>query len=79
MNILLTGGIGYIGSHTIVELLRDDNNSVVVIDNLVNSRKEVKDTVEKITGKSIKFYEGDLVNLEDIDKVFKNSNYILFI
>ncbi|WP_415330014.1 UDP-glucose 4-epimerase GalE [Clostridium perfringens] len=73
MNILLTGGIGYIGSHTVIELLRDDNNSVVVIDNLVNSRKEVKDTVEKITGKSIKFYEGDLVNLEDIDKVFKNE------
>ena len=73
MNILLTGGIGYIGSHTIVELLRDDNNSVVVIDNLVNSRKEVKDIVEKITGKSIKFYEGDLVNFEDIDKVFKNE------
>ena len=73
MNILLTGGIGYIGSHTIVELLRDDNNSVVVIDNLVNSRKEVKDTVEKITGKHIKFYEGDLVNFEDIDKVFKNE------
>ena len=61
MNILLTGGIGYIGSHTIVELLRDDNNS------------EVKDIVEKITGKSIKFYEGDLVNFEDIDKVFKNE------
>ena len=73
MNILLTGGIGYIGSHTIVELLRDDNNSVVVIDNLVNSRKEVKDIVEKITGKHIKFYEGDLVNFEDIDKVFKNE------
>ena len=53
MNILLTGGIGYIGSHTIVELLRDDNNSVVVIDNLINSRKEVKDIVEKITGKNI--------------------------
>lgn len=73
MNILLTGGIGYIGSHTIVELLRDDNNSVVVIDNLINSRKEVKDIVEKITGKNINFYEGDLVNFEDIDKVFKNE------
>ena len=73
MNILLTGGIGYIGSHTIVELLRDDNNSVVVIDNLINSKKEVKDIVEKITGKHIKFYEGDLVNFEDIDKVFKNE------
>ena len=66
MNILLTGGIGYIGSHTVIELLRDDNNSVVVIDNLVNSRKEVKDIVEKITGKHIKFYEGDLVNFEDM-------------
>lgn len=45
MNILLTGGIGYIGSHTIVELLRNDNNSIGVIDNLINNRKEVKDIV----------------------------------
>ncbi len=56
MNILLTCGIGYTGSHTIVELLRDDNNSVIVIDNLINSRREVKDIVEKITEKNIKFY-----------------------
>lgn len=73
MNILLTGGIGYIGSHTIIELLKDENNSVVVIDNLINSRKEVKDIVEDITGKKIKFYEGDLVNFEDIDNVFENE------
>lgn len=73
MNILLTGGIGYIGSHTIIELLGDKNNSVVVIDNLINSRKEVKDIVEEITGKKIKFYEGDLVNFEDINNVFENE------
>ncbi|EGT3616986.1 UDP-glucose 4-epimerase GalE [Clostridium perfringens] len=73
MNILLTGGIGYIGSHTIIELLKDENNSVVVIDNLINSRKEVRDIVEDITGKKIKFYEGDLVNFEDINNVFKNE------
>lgn len=45
MNILLTNVIGYIESHIIVELLKYDNNSVVVIDNLINSRKEVKDIV----------------------------------
>ncbi len=42
MNILLTGGIGYIGSHTVIELLKDDNNSVVVIDNLINSKKKLR-------------------------------------
>lgn len=73
MDILLTGGIGYIGSHTIVELLKDKNNSVIVIDNLVNSRIEVKDILEELTGRKIKFYKGDLVNIKDIDNVFENE------
>ena len=52
MNILLTGGLGYIGSHTAVELL-NKGHDVVVIDNLSNSKRSVKTAIEKITGKKI--------------------------
>ena len=56
--ILVTGGAGFIGSHTCVELL-DSGYEVVVVDNLCNSSKESLKRVEKITGKSVKFYEAD--------------------
>ena len=52
--ILLTGGAGFIGSHTAVSLI-DNGHDVVIVDNLVNSEKDVVENVEKITGKSIKF------------------------
>ena len=59
MTILVTGGAGYIGSHTIVELL-NSGNEVVAVDNLVNSSEESIKRVEKITGKKVKMYKGDI-------------------
>ena len=59
MNILVTGGAGYIGSHTCVELL-ESGYDVVVIDNLCNSNPKSLDRVEELTGKKVKFYEGDV-------------------
>jgi len=69
MKILVTGGLGFIGSHTAVELL-NSNNEVVIVDNLYNSRENVLEKLEKITGKEIKFYKCDLTNKEELDKVF---------
>jgi UDP-glucose 4-epimerase len=70
-NILVTGGCGYIGSHTVVELL-NNNYKVVVFDNLENSKKEVLKKVEDITGKKVDFYRGDLKKSKDIKGVFSN-------
>lgn len=74
MNVLLTGGLGYIGSHTAVQLL-DAGYNVIVVDDLSNSEREVKQKIEQITGKEIKFYEYDLKNIEDLRLVF-NENKI---
>ena len=73
MKILVTGGCGFIGSHTCCELL-DNNYEVVVIDNLSNSKEEVIDKIKKITNKNLKFYKGDLCDKELVDKVFKTEN-----
>ena len=59
MKILVTGGCGFIGSHTCCELL-DNNYEVVIIDNLSNSKEDVIDKIKKITNKYLKFYKGDL-------------------
>ena len=72
MTVLVTGGIGYIGSHTLVELL-NNNTDVIVVDNLINSSKNVIGKVEKITGKSFKFYEVDLLDKEKLDKIFEEN------
>ena len=69
MKVLVTGGLGYIGSHTCVELLTE-GHEVVVLDNLSNSKEEVKDKIKKITGKDIKFYLGDMIDENLIDKIF---------
>ena len=71
--ILLTGGLGYIGSHTAVELLAN-NYEVVIIDNLSNSKREIKDKIEQISGKSVIFYEGDVRNEQLLDTIFTNHN-----
>ena len=72
MAILVTGGAGFIGSHTIVELL-NENNEVVVLDNFCNSKPVVLDRIKKITGKDFKFYEADLLDYDAIDKIFEEN------
>ena len=72
MNILLTGGAGYIGSHTIIELDKA-GHSVVVVDNLVNSNPESLRRVSKIIGKEIPFYEVDVRDREKLSKVFDEN------
>lgn len=70
MKILVTGGAGYIGSHTCVELL-NTGHEVIVVDNLSNSKKESLVRVEEITGKSLKFYEIDLRESQQLNEVFE--------
>lgn len=72
MKILVTGGAGYIGSHTCVELLNNDYE-VVVVDNLYNSCEEALRRVEKITGKTLTFYEGDLLDRDMLETVFEKE------
>lgn len=72
MKVLVTGGAGYIGSHTMVELL-EAGHKAVCADNLVNSKKEAVSRVEKITGKKIKFYEGDVRDGDFLDKIFTEN------
>ena len=72
MNILLCGGAGYIGSHTAIELDKA-GHSVVVVDNLVNSKPESLRRVGKIIGKEIPFYEADVRDAEALDKIFKEN------
>lgn len=74
MKILVTGGTGYIGSHTCVELL-NSGYDVVIIDNLCNSKREVVDKIESITSKKVKFYEEDVCNKEALQTIF-NENKI---
>ncbi len=69
MSILVTGGAGYIGSHTCVELL-NAGYSVVVVDNLCNSSRKAIDRVEEITGKPVTFYEADLLDREAMNRIF---------
>ncbi|MDE7265218.1 MAG: UDP-glucose 4-epimerase GalE, partial [Clostridia bacterium] len=71
-NILVTGGAGYIGSHTVLELLNAGYN-VTVIDNLSNSSKESLIRVEKLTRKKVKFYEGDVRDKALLDKIFSEN------
>lgn len=73
MDILVTGGAGYIGSHTTLELL-NEGHSVIVVDNLSNSKKEALGRVEDITGKSLTFYQTDLLDKQELDKVFDAHN-----
>ena len=73
MAILVTGGTGFIGSHTVVELI-NDGREVVILDNLSNSKLCVLDRIKQITGKSVKFYKADLLDIDETEKVFKENN-----
>lgn len=72
MNILVTGGLGFIGSHTVVELI-NNKHTVVIVDNLCNSKIEVLDKIHAITGVDSTFYETDVTNTEKIEEVFINN------
>lgn len=69
MSILVTGGAGFIGSHTCVELL-NAGYDVVVVDNLYNASKKALDRVEQITGKKVTFYEADILDREALNAIF---------
>ncbi len=73
MKILVTGGVGYIGSHTVIKLI-EAGNEVVIVDNLSNSKIEALRKVEEIANTEIKFYEVDLLEKEKLNKIFVDEN-----
>lgn len=72
MKILVTGGCGYIGSHTVCELL-DNDYEVVILDNFSNSDKKVLDKIKEITKKDFKFYEGNMIDKKLLEKIFSKE------
>ena len=74
MKIIVSGGLGYIGSHTVVELL-NNNHSVVIIDNLYNSQEQTKEKIESITNKEVAFYNIDATNFTDVSNLCKQYKF----
>ena len=72
MKILVTGGAGYIGSHTCVELL-NAGYEVVILDNLYNASEKAVDRIKEITGKDLTFYKADILDKEAMDKIFADE------
>lgn len=72
MKILVTGGCGYIGSHTTVELL-NNNYEVVILDNLSNSKIDVLDKIKKLTNRDVTFYEGNMIDSDLLEKIFTEN------
>lgn len=73
MNVLVTGGMGYIGSHTVVELI-EAGYTPIIVDNLINSSEKVLEKIEMITGVKPKFYHFDLLDVAKLDALFKNES-----
>ena len=74
MKVLLTGGLGYIGSHTALELIKQ-GDQVEILDNLYNSSPEVKEKIEKISGNPVKFYKIDLCDKLAVNTLFSIVKY----
>ena len=72
MTVLVTGGAGYIGSHTVIELL-NSGNQVIIVDNFYNSQPEVLKRIKELSGKDFKFYEADVLNREELTKIFEEN------
>lgn len=75
MRVLVTGGTGYIGSHTCVELL-NSGHEVIIIDNLVNSKEDVVGKIEEITNKKVKFYKEDCTDKDALRRIFRENEPI---
>jgi len=73
LEVLVTGGAGYIGSHTCVELL-NNGHDVIIVDNLSNSKPEVINRIKELTGKDFKFYKADILNKKEIEQIFNENN-----
>ncbi len=73
MSVLVTGGAGYIGSHTVIELL-EVGEDIIIVDNFSNSKPEMLDKIREISSKDFKFYEVDLLDKEKLEQVFKENN-----
>lgn len=78
MNILVTGGTGYIGSHTVVELI-NQGHEVIIVDNFINSKKNVLDKINKLANVKPKFYQIDLTNPQVTNQIFQNNKIDLVI
>ncbi|NLB22321.1 MAG: UDP-glucose 4-epimerase GalE [Clostridium sp.] len=74
MNILVTGGLGFIGSHTVIELIKS-NHQVVIVDNLINSKVEVLDKINEICGVRPEFYQMDVTNESAVEEIFKTHSF----
>ena len=72
MSVLVTGGTGYIGSHTVIELL-EAGEDIIVVDNFSNSKPEMIEKIKEISGKDFKFYEVDLLDKDKLENVFKEN------
>ncbi len=74
MNILVTGGLGFIGSHTVIELIKS-NHQVVIVDNLINSKVEVLDKINEICGVRPEFYQMDVTDESAVEEIFKTHSF----